>query len=146
MATEEDQIEILKHIFIGIGVWFGVLKAILVKVSNRKIAISAIIASIGGLFVTDVLGFAYVQAVIVVANASTQFTLPKEEKEFVYAANALIAVPISIIPWIESTACQTIASKVGGHLIYDVAIVTLLTAAYYASWRHYIALEKVKEA
>mmetsp|Transcript_21391 Transcript_21391/g.46448 ORF Transcript_21391/g.46448 Transcript_21391/m.46448 type:complete len:277 (-) Transcript_21391:196-1026(-) len=146
LAMKEDQMKILTHVCIGIFFWVGLLKGVVPKVSTGKVSISAVVVYIGGLFVTDVLGFAYVQAVIAVAFASTQLMLPREEKHFAYAAFALISVPLSIIPWVESTACQDFASKFGGHLIYDMAIPTLLTAAYYFSWRHYSVQKKDKQA
>ena len=140
LAKEDDQMKIIKRVLVGCVFWFGLMRGVVprAKASSGTIAILAIaIYVIGELFVTDVLGFAYVQAVIAVAFASTQLTLPKEEKDIVYGAFALASVPISFIPWIESTSCRNIASKLGGHLIYDISIPTLLTAGYYYAWNHY---------
>lgn len=145
MMEEDMPRAVAKSAVLGIIFWFGLLKGILTKVPNAKVIITAIIAYAGGLLVKEVLGFAYIQAVLAVAFASTQLTLPREEKDYVYAAFALSFVPVSIVPWIESTACQNIAMKLGGHLIYDVSIPTTLIAAYYASWRHNSAEGKAKE-
>lgn len=145
-AAMEDKKKILMRVCVGILFWVGLLKGVVPKAPSGMVAISAVVVFIGGLFVRDTLGFAYVQAVITVAFSSTQLALPKEEKHFVYAAFALISIPLSIIPWIESTMCKDFASKFGGHLMYDMAIPILLTAAYYFSWRHYSVQKKDKQA
>lgn len=133
-----DEMGVLKQLSIYILFWIGLLKGVLPKVSTRRVVILAVMVSIvGELFVKDVLSFAYVQAVMTVASASTQLMLPRKEKNFAYAAFASTGVPLSILPWIESTMCQDIAAKFGGHLIYDMAIPTLLIVAYYSTWCHY---------
>ena len=92
------------------------------------------------------LGFAYVQVVIAVVFALTQLTLTKEEKDFAYAVFTAAFVPLSMIPWIGNTLCQDLAPKFGGHLMYNVIISILITAAYYFSWGHYLAQNRYKEA
>lgn len=145
MMEEDVQMAVAKSAVMTIALWFGLLKGIMARVPNAKVAIAAIVAYAGGLFVIDALSFTYVQAVLAVAFVSTQLTLPREEKDYVYAAFAASSVPVSIVPWIESTACQNVAMKLGGHLIYDVSIPTTLIAAYYASWRHSSTQGKTKE-
>lgn len=136
-GEEINQIEIVKHAVIGAGFWFGMLRGIVPTLGMTALTIASVSAYLGRLFVRDILGFAYVQAVIAVAFTSTQLMLPKEKKDFCYAAFAASSLVLSIIPWVESTACQNVAAKVGGHLIYDVSIAVLLIAAYTASWFHY---------
>jgi len=141
---EMDGFEIAQKFAVLTCFWFGLLRGLMPKVSNRTVGFVTVPVVVGGLFVKEVLGFAFVQAVLTVAFASTQLNLPKKEKDFSYAAFGVSAVPISLIPWIESTVCQTVASKIGGHLIYDVSIPILLTIAYCASWCHYNNKGKVK--
>eukprot|EP00553_Chaetoceros_curvisetus_P000632 CAMPEP_0204621600 /NCGR_PEP_ID=MMETSP0717-20131115/7253_1 /ASSEMBLY_ACC=CAM_ASM_000666 /TAXON_ID=230516 /ORGANISM="Chaetoceros curvisetus" /LENGTH=270 /DNA_ID=CAMNT_0051636043 /DNA_START=104 /DNA_END=916 /DNA_ORIENTATION=+ len=141
---ENMKMKIMKHMAVNLGFWFALLKGILPNLALRKLSITAIVAVIGGLFVKDVLGFAYVQAVITIAFTSTQLVLPREKKEFSYATSAAGPFVLSVIPWIESTACQSIAAKMGGHLIYDVAIPVVIMVSYCASWHHYSG-KKMKE-
>ena len=138
----EDDGMTAQFLLIGFGFWVGILKGIVPRVPIRTCFIMAIPIVIGSLFVRANLGFAYVQAVITVVFVSTQLTLPKEKKGFVYAAFAVSFIPVTIVPWIESMACQSIASKLGGHLIFDVSIPLSLYASYLASWHHYSSLEK----
>jgi hypothetical protein len=95
---------------------------------------------LGSLYVKDVLSFTYVQAVIFVAVAWTAFSLSSEKKNSVsYCLLAGGSAIVAIIPWIESTACQNIAVKFGGHLIYDTAIGLLLAIItnYILVYRYY---------
>jgi len=147
MKEDVDPVKITRTVFVGTLFWIGMLKGMLPKLSTRRVVIAAVLVQIiGVLFVKAVLGFAYVQAVMNVVFVSTQLMLPREEKHFAYAAFAASSVPLSIIPWIESTMCQDIASKFGGHLMYDMAIPSLLTSAYYSSWSHYSIQNKDKLA
>merc|ERR1739848_673944 len=146
MKEEGGSIKMIVNILMVVLFWISMLKGILPKLSPRRVVLLAVLVYIGGLFAKDVLSFAYIQAVLTVASVSTQMILPREEKHFAYAAFAASSVPLSILPWIESTRCQDLASKLGGHLMYDVAIPTFLTAAYYLSWRHYSALNEEKAA
>ncbi len=141
---ERMKMEIMKHMAVSLGFWFALLKGIMPNITMMKLSITTIAVYIGGLFVKDVLGFAYVQAVLAVAFTTTQLILPREKKEFFYAVSAVGSFFLSIIPWIESTACQSIAAKMGGHLMYDVAIPIMVIVTYCASWRHYSGM-KVKE-
>ena len=123
LLHDDNSVEICKRVLILLGFWFGLLLGVMPKVPKARVAILAIVVYISGeMFVTYVLVFAYVQAVSGVAFASTQLSLSRDEKDYVYAAFALVSIPVSIIPWIESTACQRVASKLGGHLMYDVSI------------------------
>ena len=145
MAEERDHMQILRRVAMGVLFWIGLLKGVLPRVSLRWVTpAAALVHLFGVLCVRDVLAFAYVQAVLTVAFSSTQLTLPRQDKHYAYAAFAAAGVPLSVIPWIESTMCQGVAARFGGHLMYDVAIPTLLTCAYYSSWRHYSKQDKEK--
>jgi len=93
---------------------------------------------LGSLYVKDVLSFTYVQAVIFVAVAWTAFSLSSEKKNSVsYCLLAGGSAIVAISPWIESTACQNIAVKFGGHLIYDTAIGLAIITNYCLVYRYY---------
>lgn len=142
----EDDGMIAQFLLIGFGFWVGILKGVVPTVPIRTCVIMAIPILLGSLLVKANLGFAYVQAVITVVFVSTQLTLPKEKKSFVYAAFAVSFIPVALIPWVESMACDSIASKLGGHLIFDVSIPLSLYASYLASWHHYSSVEKKGKA
>ncbi len=142
MDGDEDLGELVKAICLGLVFWFGLLKGACPKLSLSKIGMLAMIVVYGSLFVRNVLGFAYVQAVITVIFSGTQLMLPEDEKNFVFAANAAAGFFISLIPWVESTSCQRILAKFGGHLVYDISIPIALIVAYCASWRHFSVLHK----
>lgn len=141
----EENLNIMLFLLVGVGFWIGLLKGIMPKVSTRIVVFLAIPVAIGGLFVNSILGFAYVQAVLTVAFLSTQLTLPKEKKTFVYASFAASYVAVALVPWVESMACKSVASKLGGHLIFDVSIPVALITSYLASWHHYSQSIQKKE-
>ncbi|KAL9178390.1 hypothetical protein ACHAXT_000037 [Thalassiosira profunda] len=140
-SEEEDsaKLQIVTRVMIGILFWVGLLKGVVPKVSMGVVSVLAVLIYIVGTCVRDVLGFAYVNAVITVAFSYSQLAMPREAKQYVYAAFAAVAMPITIIPWIECTMCTEFLSKFGGHLVFDVSIPVLLTAAYCLSWRHHSA-------
>jgi len=131
-----DWLEILAFLVVGLLFWMGLLKGAMPSWSGAAIAVTASVVQVGGLFVRDVLGFAYVNAVLTVAFSSSQLSLPRKEKDFVYAAFALAAVALSIVPWVEAMGCQKVAINLGGHLIYDLSIPVVLLVSYVLSWRH----------
>jgi hypothetical protein len=133
-----DITEFCKTTAIGLGFWFALLKGIMPKVKWTVIAVTTVLVQFGSLFVRQNLGFAYVQAVLAIGFTSTQLTLSKLEKNYTYAVFAAASLPLSIIPWIESMGCHTeLVKKLGGHLMYDIAIPILLFAAYATSCNHY---------
>lgn len=143
---QDDAAQICKLALGGVAFWCGLLKGVLPKFSMTKLSVLAFFVWVGGLFVREVLAFSYVQAVINAAFIGAQLVLPEEEKGYTYAAFAVSTFVLSMIPWVESTACQTVASKFGGHLIYDVAIPTLLTTSYCTSWKYYSTLHKKEKS
>jgi hypothetical protein len=142
MNGEEDIVELVKALCLGLVFWFGLLKGACPKLPLSKIGMLAMFIVYGSLFVRNVLGFAYVQAVITVAFSGTQLMLPEDEKNFVFAANSVAGFVISLIPWVESTLCHRVLAKFGGHLVYDISIPIALIVAYCVSWRHYSSLQK----
>jgi len=117
--------------------WFGLLKGAMPGHSNGMIVLFSLPAILGQLLVKQGFGFGYVQAVLSVAFGLTQLTLSPGEKNFAYFANSMSFIVVSFVPWIECLACQSVASKLGGHLIYDVSIPLSLGSAYVASWYHF---------
>lgn len=133
--------EFVQITLILFGLLFGLLNGVLPKVPLRVLTVLALIAATGALFVKLVIQFGYYQLVIISALSVTQLRFPKEKKDnFVYAVFALATIPLSIIPWFEGLMCRDVASKFGGHLMYDSAIGISIIVSYCIVWRHYYSL------
>lgn len=117
--------------------WCGLLKGAMPKSSNTTVALFSLPAVLGQLIVKEVFSFGYVQAVLSVAFTYTQLNLTSDLKNYGYLANSIAFVAVSLVPWVECMACQSFASKLGGHLIYDVSIPLSLGTSYVASWYHF---------
>ncbi|CAJ1932324.1 unnamed protein product [Cylindrotheca closterium] len=135
--TNMDTIQRLPLLVILFLFWCGLLKGAMPKSSNGTIALFSLPAVLGQLVVKEVFSFGYVQAVLSVAFTYTQLNLTSDLKNYGYLANSIAFTVVSLVPWIESTACQSFVSKLGGHLIYDVSIPVSLGASYVASWYHF---------
>lgn len=132
-----DTMLLIPGIWLFLAFWFGLLRGVIPKGSNRTIALLTVLVSTGQLFVKEVFSFGYVQAVLAIAFTISQVGLPAKEKEFSYLATSTASVAVSLVPWVEALACQSLASKLGGHLIYDASIPICLGGSYVASWLHY---------
>ena len=73
---------------------------------------------------------------LTMAAASEKLNDSKIEKKFDYCALSVASMAISLVPWIESMACESVASKFGGHLMYDLSIPIFFMVAYVTSWIH----------
>merc|ERR1711862_50632 len=60
----------------------------------------------------------------------------------------LVAAPLSLIGWIESTTCSWFAIHIGGHLIYDAYIPISIILYYQICWyiNHNLQTTKSKQA
>ena len=124
-----------------LGFWCGLLKGVAPSLTMGKLFVLSLLVGYSHLHVPDILAFGYVNAVLTVLNTYIQVSLPTEMKEYSYVAYSLVGLVLTIIPWIEATACQSVASKLGGHLIFDVAIPIGVMVAYTCSYRHYYPLK-----
>jgi hypothetical protein len=131
-----DMMLLVPGIWLFLAFWFGLLKGAMPKASNKTIAVLTVLVSTGQLFVKEIFAFGYVQAILAVAFTCTQLRLPAKDKNFSYFANSTTSLAISLVPWVECLACQSVASKLGGHLIFDVSIPIFLGGSYVASWLH----------
>lgn len=129
--------ELTMNVLVGLAFWFVMLKAIMYKTSNSSIALASIPAFAGIIFVRTNMTLGYVQAVIAMAAASEKLNDSKVKKNFDYCALSVASMAISLVPWIESMACESVASKFGGHLMYDLSIPIFFMVAYVMSWMHF---------
>mmetsp|Transcript_296 Transcript_296/g.369 ORF Transcript_296/g.369 Transcript_296/m.369 type:complete len:290 (-) Transcript_296:380-1249(-) len=139
------QMDVLPQIigvFLFPAFWFGLLKGVLPKVSDKNLVMLSLLVSVGQMPFKANQNFMYVQSILVVCFTVASLQLPQIEKNFDYFAMAFAGMIISFVPWIECMACESIASKVGGHLIFDASIPISLVSAYVASWLHFNSTEK----
>lgn len=124
------------QLLVGLIFWFPMIKSFMDKQSPAAVfIISSFITMFSILFVSDLLGFMYVQTVIGIIFTYQQVTLEKPLKEnFAYMAVGWIDLLLSIIPWFESMACSKWFMDYGGHVIYDATIPITLGAVYVMSW------------
>ena len=136
-GDEGGMIELIIKAIALFGFWCGLLKGVAPSLSMKQLTVLSLLVGYIHLYVPDILVFGYVNAVLTVLNTCVQLNLPTEMKEYSYVAYSLVSLVLSIIPWVEATACQSIASKLGGHLIFDVAIPIGVMVAYLSSFRYY---------
>ena len=134
---EMGMMELTMNVLVGLAFWFVMLKAIMYKTSNSSIALASIPAFAGIIFLRTNMTLGYVQAVIAMAATSEKLNDSKVEKNFDYCALSVASMAISLVPWIESMACESVASKFGGHLMYDLSIPIFFMVAYVTSWMHF---------
>jgi hypothetical protein len=118
--------------------WFPLLKASLMKVSNVKVALLAVLVTCGGNFMKAQYGFAYVQTVLSVAYHTSQLFLPAKEKEHrEYLTLPLsVAVPPLLIAWNEALFCGAYFKSIGGHVLYDASIIIGTIMFYIDSYQN----------
>ena len=141
-GDEGSMIEMMIKAIALFGFWCGLLKGVAPSLPMKQLMLLSLLVGYVHLHVPSILIFGYVNAVLTVLNTYVQLNLPSEMKEYSYVAYSLVSLVLSIIPWIEATACQSIASKLGGHLIFDVAIPIGVMVAYLSSFRHYSLKDK----
>lgn len=113
--------------------WLTLLKASMANVGWERIVPLAIIATAGNLQIPPQFGFTYVQTILLLAFSFNQLNRQKEEKMTrAYALYPLlVSLPLNMIAWMESTMCSSFIIYVGGHLMYDGAIIVSLVVYYY---------------
>ena len=77
-------------------------------------------------FVKQQVGFAYVQTCLILMLCITALVGPRDE--FYNPIALIIRLPVCIVPWIESMACESFLVHIGGHFWYDMTIPLSLTA------------------
>jgi hypothetical protein len=135
---EVDIMGLASYMGLSLVFYFFTLKGVGNFKNRTELLLVSIMACLGSLYVKDVLLFTYVQAVIFVTISWAAFSLPSERKKSVsYCSLAGGSAIITIIPWIESTACQNFAVKLGGHLIYDTTIALGVITNYCLAYHRY---------
>lgn len=155
IISVEDQLDAIanstiQQVVINIGgivvFWLTLLKASMANVGWDRIVPLAVIATVWNIQIPPQFGFTYVQTILLLAFSFNQLNRPKEEKMTrAYALYPmLVSVPLNMIAWMESTMCSCFIIHVGGHLIYDSAIVVSLVVYYFVCF-WYLLQENIKK-
>jgi len=112
--------------------WLTLIKASMPNIAAKWVVLTAAAAEVGLLFVPGNFGFTYVQTVLMLAFSLNQLARPAKEKDFSYAAYAVIlSVPVTVMGWLESTLCSVFVKDwLYGHVLYDAYIPAALLAWY----------------
>lgn len=77
-------------------------------------------------------GFTYVQTMLVlIYNIYETFYREQSTKTGSYNYLGMVAVPFSILAWVEGITCVTFLKNLGGHVWYDTSIPIAVIAFYY---------------
>jgi hypothetical protein len=104
--------------------WLALSKSSLPNMPNPRVAVAAIFAFVIHLLIPQHFGFSYVQTILMVEFALNQLSRDKKEKDFTYFLYpTLVALPLTIVGWLESTMCSKfVQDYFYGHLAYDIYI------------------------
>jgi len=128
--------------------WFTLLKASCPNLKNTTIALMSLVSMSVQLFVPRLLGFTYVQTLLMVAFSINQLMLPSGDKrEFSYALYpAMVGFPLTLVGWLESTQCTAfVRDNLYGHAAYDGFIPLGMLGWYLACYVHATATSSTKE-
>ena len=103
----------------------SIFKGTMPLASTRRLLMAAIVATIGFTFfdIEPKLNFVYAQAAIYIASALNMLVLPQSDKGCAaYMLFPYFQLPVLAVGVIESTGCEAILEKIGGHMIFDVTI------------------------
>ena len=129
--------------------WMPLVKTYMMNTAQNRVALVALIANIGGLFMQARFGFSYTQAVLFGGMSIDQLSSPESEKEtFEYAWWPLLTtIPNGIFSWVECLTCTSSAlMREHGHLVYDLYMVCSYTLFYLVCWyREQGRVEKLKK-
>jgi hypothetical protein len=104
--------------------WLALSKASLPNMPNPRVALAATLAFVCHLSIPQNFGFTFVQTILMVEFALNQLSRDKKEKDFTYFLYpTLVALPLTIVGWLESTMCSKfVQDYFYGHLAYDAYI------------------------
>jgi hypothetical protein len=125
---------------IGIFIFYAAfLSSAFAAYSRTIVAVVIVLAWVGHLWVPYMLGFAYVQTVLLLAFSFRELTLPKNIKRnnAAYAIHPwIMTIPLSAVSWIESTQCSAfVRDYLYGHAFYD-AFIPLSVIVWYLFLYH----------
>lgn len=118
--------------------WIPLVKTYMMNTAQNRVALVALIADVGGLFMQARFGFSYTQAVLFGGMSIDQLLLPAGEKQtFEYALWPLLTtIPNGIFSWVECLTCTTsVLMRQHGHLVYDFYMVCSYTLFHLICWR-----------
>jgi len=136
-----DWPQALMQIVVSVLFWWGMFYSILPQA--KRTTMGALIAATIyiQLYVPNQLGFTYVQSVIVAVAALKELSkTPDEKNHLSYAlAPVVIAIPVTLVSWMESTQCSAfVRDYLYGHVVYDASI-PLTTLVWYLLCYYYDA-------
>ena len=126
--------------------WYPLLRSSMPRAKPWQIASIAVVAAYGpqllsatgGAGLKKELGFSYVQTIIISSAIASQLMLPVEEKRRrEYFTLSLTAVLPILVAWNEVLFCDKYLRSMGGHTLYDAAII-LSTIAFYKIGRAHV--------
>lgn len=109
--------------------WISLLKGALPKQSLTKTIIPmTVVTMILQSHVPGQYDFTYVQTILLLSSSLSELLRPAEEKITIQYGlfPMMVALPLGVVAWIESTQCSKFVLDIGGHLIYDGYIVVSL--------------------
>ena len=123
--------------------WIFLMKAAVPKVSWKMSIPMSIVAAFFGAVVPEYLGFTYTQTVLLFAASLNHVTKSAaEKKDISYGLFPLmVALPLVLIGWVESTNCNKIIDF-GGHLLYDAYIPFSVLIYYFVCYHMAQSQEK----
>lgn len=80
--------------------------------------------------VPGLFAFTYVNCLLILHNSLNNIFFLSNELDELYAATSLVAVPVSVIAWLEATQCEQLIRPIGGHLVYDLSIPVSILILY----------------
>mmetsp|Transcript_7669 Transcript_7669/g.11621 ORF Transcript_7669/g.11621 Transcript_7669/m.11621 type:complete len:283 (+) Transcript_7669:220-1068(+) len=134
ITTEEPEPTLLGNIIFCIVFWFPLLKASLIHVHSKFVAIMSICVTFGMTYMEERYVFTYIQSVLLIASHTNQLMLPLEEKDkssYEYMVLPLMsALPIVLTGWVEAIYCTAFYQSLGGHVLYDACIIVSFLLYY----------------
>ena len=117
--TEKQYFSILIGFFLF---WFGFMRGLMRKYSLVQIVlVSLLLEYVHMYYIPARYAFTYVQSVLLI-SASTIGLLSDDKDEYYNLCAIYINLPITVVGYIESMACTSFFSKIGGHFWYDMTI------------------------
>ena len=109
--------------FVNILGFASIFKGTMPLASTGRLFMAAIVPTIGFTFfdIEPKLNFVYAQAAIYIASALNMLVLPQSDKGCAaYMLFPYFQLPVLAVGFIESTGCEAILEKIGGHhMIFD---------------------------
>lgn len=149
-VTDLPWVEILQKLLVNQGAyllfWIFLLKPTMPLASMNTIVSLSVIVWIIALGVKPFLQFTFVQTVLLIAFSANQLCRPdKERGTLAYCLyGLLVALPLGLVGWLESTMCSSTIIHVGGHVCYDAYVPISMLAFYLICYVYRVPSDKAK--